>query len=200
MVCSSCSAVASHNSSPSQRCYCCPHGGFFGSCGGRPSSCSTRNSRCCSAGLASCHNSSHLLMCGTPAITCNGIAISPCGGSGHCSVSCNGHPLVYATHSHCNSRGNCSTLSNAGCNTSGSNVGGASRCCSHNSHCGTLNYSGKTNLSNPRHVSLATGDPLYESPQRTGDLEPMLSTPGSPPPPAPLDQRSEHKVSLFSII
>lgn len=201
--CSPCSPMTplpSHSTTPSLHYHhnnhhsrCCnwyhrAYSGIFSCSGVRPASCCSHQSQCCNAPLVSCNNSGHLLTCSTPAILCNGHAISPCG-DGHCGFQCNGQvssPLLHGGGSggRCNSRSN---------NTANS----ATHCSSHtNTLCGNLNCTSKIQPNNAR----CTDTSLCECSQRGGEQDPMLSTPGSPPPPALLDQRSEHKVSLFSII
>lgn len=209
--CSPCSPLTpfpSHSTTPTQHhssSHCCS--GLLLSCGGvRPAtSCSSHQhqSRCCSAALVSCNNSGHLLTCSTPIITCNGHTISPCSnglqcfGGGHNGAaftgpSHGGHngTVMYTLHSHCNN--------------SCSNTPTVTHCGSHsNTLCGNLNCTNnKLHGKNSYRSYVPLDSPLLCDCRDSlgGELEPMLSTPGSPPPPTSLDQRSEHKVSLFSII
>lgn len=192
--CSPCTPLTpppSHTSSspPSNCCTWARPPRFF--CNRRTASTCSGHSRCCSALLLPCESTA-----------------TSCGGGGHYFLHCSDHHL--RGHSYCTpSFTSCSMTRGSPC-THHTSVGCVSKSSPHIS-CGN-NYSsscvprenGCLSCSGSQGNSrVAVGKSIQEKcPACVSEKdEQIIGSPESPSPlPAPLDQRSEHKVSLFSII
>lgn len=201
--CSPCTPLTpppSHNSSsPPSQCCSWPRNRLF-SCGRftQPSTCSS-HSRCCSALLLPCEYSSatthYFLECSDHHL--NSLRNNP---------SCDQHPCVTKSTPHipCDTYNGCSPRDHhmmcSVARPTHSSCAAVSHGCGATGSNAQVNHSCASRDTCPRDTLAAPCVPRICSSIAKEDLEHSLISPESPSLAAPLDQRSEHKVSLFSII